>query len=289
LVTARIHKELITAEGKGALNVDLTFNHGVITSLYGDSGVGKTMTLRMLAGLDNPDSGVISCGDEVWYSDTGGSGPSAIKRKIGFVFQDYGLFPNMSIEENLRYAAVEDDEALIQYYIETFELSALKDNRPATLSGGQKQRTAIARALVFKPKVLLLDEPFTAQDRKMSTIIGQEVLSYTKDHQCVTVLVTHNIAVNMQLTTYIYSINKGEIIKEGSVHEVFLEDSESKGNGIIGVVAEKVMENNRVTIIVLANDRLLKMHEAEGEEFHVGEEVFLKLNQGTREFQLQKL
>ena len=288
MITANLHKELSLASGKGALNVNLTFNHGVVTSLYGDSGVGKTMILRMLAGLEIPDGGNIQHNAQTWFADSRAKGPTIDKRQIGFVFQDYGLFPNMSVEENIQFAVADGNEALVQYYIEAFELNELKDKRPANLSGGQKQRTAIARALVFKPKILLLDEPFTAQDKRMSTIIGQEILEYTKEEQCVTILVTHNIAATMQLATYAYSISKGEVIKEGTVDEVFLGNSTQR-NGIHGVVAEKVWSNDHENLIILANDQLFELRDEGDSDYEVGDEVFLKLDQKTKIFQLQKL
>ncbi|MBL4656776.1 MAG: ATP-binding cassette domain-containing protein [Flavobacteriales bacterium] len=288
MITANLHKELSLASGNGALNVNLTFNHGVVTSLYGDSGVGKTMILRMLAGLEIPDGGSIEHNAQAWFADSRAKGPTIDKRQIGFVFQDYGLFPNMSVEENIQFAVADGNEALVQYYIEAFELNELKDKRPANLSGGQKQRTAIARALVFKPKILLLDEPFTAQDKRMSTIIGQEILKYTKEEQCVTILVTHNIAATMQLATYVYSISKGEVIKEGTVDEVFLGNSTQR-NGIHGVVAEKVRSNDQENLIILANDQLFELRDEGDFDYEVGDEVFLTLDQKTKIFQLQKL
>lgn len=289
MLSANLHKELATSTGRGALNVDLTFHQGAITSLYGDSGVGKTIILRMLAGLENPDNGSIKYDGQAWLNDNGHVLVAPNKRCVGLVFQDYGLFPNMSIEENLRYADVDGNNAQLHYYLEVFGLTSLKDQRPDSLSGGQKQRTAIARALVYKPKVLLLDEPFTAQDRKMSTVIGKEILKYTKEHQCITVLVTHNIAATIQLATYIYSISKGEVVKEGSMEEVFLGSADKTENGIYGVIAEKHDMNEVVNLAVLANEQLFEVQVEESSQFEVGDEVFLKLNKDTGSFRLQKL
>ena len=290
MIKASLHKELNTANGKGALSVDLTLQKGTITSLYGESGVGKTMILRMLAGLEVPDRGTVMFDEDVWFSNSRGGGLSVDKRRVGFVFQDYGLFPNMSIEENVRFAAAEGDESLIHYYIDVFGLTTLKDRKPGELSGGQKQRTAIARALVYKPKVLLLDEPFTAQDKKRSDIVGRQILKYTEENDCVTVLVTHDIAATLKLATYIYSIINGEVMSEGSVGDVFLNDTGSKRNGIHGVVADKLNHDGRRVLLVLVNEQMLEIGVDQAIDlFEIGDEVYLKLDENSSSFRVEKL
>ena len=288
MITATISKELVTADGKGELRVELSLEKGIITSLYGDSGVGKTMLLRMIAGLETPGSGHIKYEEQTWY-DSSGRTMAIEKRGVGFVFQDYGLFPNMTVEQNIRFACAEDDAELIHYYLETFGLETLKDRKPTELSGGQKQRTAIARALAFKPKVLLLDEPFTAQDKRMSDIVGKEILKYTKEQDCVTVMVTHNLAMTFQLATYIYSIGNGEVINKGTVEEVFLRDASEQGNGLNGVVAELIDKNGKLTCLILVNEQLIEIHAGEVPDVKVGDEVYLKFDQEASTFQLEKL
>jgi len=290
LITASLYKELNTANGKGSLNVDLILQKGTITSLYGESGVGKTMILRMLAGLEVPDRGTVMFDEDVWFSNSGGGGLSVDKRRVGFVFQDYGLFPNMSIEENVRFAAVKGDESLIHYYIDTFGLTSLKDRKPIELSGGQKQRTAIARALVYKPKVLLLDEPFTSQDKKRSDIVGQQVLKYTEENDCVTVLVTHDIAATLKLAAYIYSIINGEVISEGNARDVFLNDTGSRRNGLHGVVADKLNHDGRAVLLVLVNEQMVEISGDQGiDQFEIGDEVYLNLDENSSSFSVEKL
>ena len=290
MITAGLHKELYTASGESTLNVDLTLQKGAVTSLFGASGVGKTMMLRMLAGLEIPDGGVIKYEDETWFDAEQKCNLAIARRRVGFVFQDYGLFPNMSIEENLRFAVPDKDVALIQYYLEVFGLASLKNRRAMELSGGQKQRTAIARALVFQPGVLLLDEPFTAQDKMMRDVVGQEILKFTEEHNTVTVLVTHEMGAIFQMATYIYSIRDGLVAAEGSVEDVFLEGSTQRRNGVQGIVADIVEREGREALLILINDQVLEIWKDDVDgHFERGDEVYLALNPGNAGVQLQKI
>jgi len=288
MLSANLHKELDTADGKIQLSVELTFKNGEITSIYGDSGVGKTMILRMLAGLDSPDSGLVKFDENIWFSGETNTVMPLQHRNLGFVFQDYGLFPNMSIEENLLFAADERDIPLVDSYLNVFDLAALKNKKPIELSGGQKQRTAIARALIYRPKILLLDEPFTAQDKKMSSILGQQIKEYTKEQNSVTVLVTHDIGATLQLSTYIYEVKNGGIFKEGAFEEVFLGNSQNGSGGLHGVIADVKKTDSDRWVLVLVNEQILEIP-VKDEELGIGDEVYLQFDKNSAIILLKKL
>ena len=158
------------------LDIELNINHGDFIALCGKSGSGKTTLLRILAGLEKA-KGIIHVENDIWQDHH--SFKSVQKREIGFVFQDYALFDNMSVLKNLLY--VNQDKKLAQHLLEITELSELKHRNTTTLSGGQKQRGALCRAMMKKPKLLLLDEPLSALDPTMRIKLQNEILTLHKE------------------------------------------------------------------------------------------------------------
>ena len=173
-------KPLIGSNGEMLLDIDLNLTKGEFISISGASGSGKTTILRILAGLEEA-RGRIVVDDEVWLDKNFSLPPQ--KRKIGFVFQDYALFSNMSVEQNLLF--VDNDKNLADKLLSMTELSELKDRYPNTLSGGQKQRVSICRALMKKPKILLLDEAFSALDAVMRTKLQDDVLALHREFKTI--------------------------------------------------------------------------------------------------------
>ncbi|MCJ7766070.1 MAG: ATP-binding cassette domain-containing protein, partial [Thiovulaceae bacterium] len=171
MIKLDIHKRLQGSIGEMALDVMLGIKEHDFVALAGQSGSGKTTLLRILAGLEKAD-GVITVSGDVWQNNKTLLTPQ--KRGIGFVFQDYALFENMSVEENLLY--VNRDNMLASHLLELTELSELKARLPNTLSGGQKQRVSLCRALMKRPKLLLMDEPLSALDPEMRTKLQHDIL-----------------------------------------------------------------------------------------------------------------
>ena len=158
MIELSLKKELQSANGVMMLDIDLSVEKGDILTLYGRSGAGKTSLLMMLSGLMQPDQGRIVVGGQTWTDTEKGIHIRPQERRVGLVFQDYALFPNMSVKENLTYALRRSqDRSEIEHLIRIMDLRDLQGRRPETLSGGQKQRVALARALVNKPELLLLD------------------------------------------------------------------------------------------------------------------------------------
>ncbi|MBX7490486.1 ATP-binding cassette domain-containing protein [Helicobacter turcicus] len=244
MIVLDIQKRLLSAQGEIVLKVNYAFKEQDLITLFGKSGAGKTTILRILAGLVEPDFGRVQVGDTLWFERTKGASKPSInlppqKRSIGFVFQDYALFPNMSVEENLYFALPKGvDKKKVAELLEITELQALAKQKPNVLSGGQQQRVALARALVRSPEILLLDEPFSALDSMMAYKLQKELLKIHHHFNLTTFLVSHNFSEVFFLSNFVLCIEKGRIAKQGSPSSVFLEDMPSGKFRHSGVVLE---------------------------------------------------
>lgn len=196
-----------TAEGLAELRINTVLEKGELVCLYGPSGSGKTTLLRLLAGLNKPKQGLITCNDEVWCDTENRVFVSPQQRRTGLMFQDYALFPTMSVEKQLRYAQLHKDEALVDELLELFGLKMLAKRKPHQLSGGQKQRVALARALASKPTLLLLDEPLSALDRDMKRALQEEIRKAHHLLGSVTLLVSHDLDEIETLSTSVLHVN----------------------------------------------------------------------------------
>lgn len=184
------------------LDVDVSIGNELLV-IEGASGAGKTTILNCLSGLITPDSGHIAVDDRVLFDDKARINISTEKRHIGYLFQNYALFPNMSVRNNVLYGLrnkrgfrrrQERREMLdyADYTMETLGISHLADKRPTHISGGEKQRVALARAMVTKPSLMLLDEPFSALDENTKEKIYEEFMAFKDTLRIPTVLITHN-------------------------------------------------------------------------------------------------
>ncbi|ADB38363.1 sulfate/molybdate ABC transporter ATP-binding protein [Spirosoma linguale] len=198
-------------EGTRDLQVSLTLQPGTLTALIGPSGSGKTTFLRLLAGLENPQSGRISVDGEPWLDTDKRINRPPQKRSIGFVFQDTALFPNMTVLENIQFAAPKGQRDFGQELIRATGLEAFTHAKPAALSGGQRQRVALARALVRQPKLLLLDEPFAALDADSSQQLRQVLLELHKRWGTTTLLVSHHDADVEALADRVVQLVQGRV------------------------------------------------------------------------------
>lgn len=207
LVSARLLKRLHTVEGARDLRLELELPAGEITTLFGRSGVGKTTVLRMLAGLTRPEAGRIEADGRLWLDTALKIDLAAQERRVGFVFQDGALFPNMTVAENLAFALRPgQDVRRVDELLETTGLSGLAGRRPARLSGGQKQRAALARALVPEPGLLLLDEPLSALDEEARAELQEELLRLHARQRFTALLVSHDRAEISKLSTRLVTL-----------------------------------------------------------------------------------
>jgi len=188
-----------------------------ITVLAGPSGGGKTSILRCLAGLERPERGRIVFGGEVWFDADSNTHLSPQQRGIGFVFQDYALFPHLSVAENIAYGLQALPKPLragrVDEIIQRFGLEEQRQRRPHQISGGQQQRTALARALVTQPRLLLLDEPLSALDTGLRHDLREELRLHLRALDIPVVLVTHDEAEAQLLADRIVRIHAPDRIQ----------------------------------------------------------------------------
>ena len=165
-----------------------------ILVFFGPSGSGKTTILNCLAGLDRPDKGYIKLGGRVLYSSNEKINIQPFNRKIGYIFQDYALFPHLNVFENIIYGQKKEINNIekINNLLDKFHIDDIKDRYPATLSGGEKQRVALARALMIEPKLLLLDEPLSSVDNNLKDKLMREIKMMQKEWQIPFIYVTHD-------------------------------------------------------------------------------------------------
>jgi molybdate transport system ATP-binding protein len=190
MITVKITKKIKTYKGNSKLIVNAVFPPGTVTKVYGPSGAGKTTFLRIIAGLVTPEEGMIKAGDEFWLDTTTRINWKPQQRKVGFVFQDFALFPNMTVLEHLQYAT--DDQVLISRLLQIGKMEAFVKHRPRHLSGGQQQRLAILRALALRPVLLLLDEAFSALDDELREALIADVRVLLEEFGTTTIIVSHH-------------------------------------------------------------------------------------------------
>lgn len=242
MIEISFQKQLRGQSGRLDLNIDLKLEKGKFYALMGESGAGKTSVLKAIAGLVRPEKGFIRYQKEIWYDNNSGVFVKPQKRKVGFVFQDYALFPNMTVEQNLSYAIgdlSERDE--LNEILELMDLKSLVKSKPLELSGGQQQRVALARAILRRPEIVLLDEPLSALDRKLRKKLQNDLESLHRHYGFTTLMVTHDESEVSRLADEVFILENGQIAKKGSPLEILdpailLEEMEGE---ILNIDSEK--------------------------------------------------
>ena len=206
-----------------SLEVKLDVSPGV-TVLFGPSGAGKTRTLGCIAGIVNPDSGRIALDDSIWFD--GISKVPIHERRVAYVFQSLALFPHMTAAENVEYGIREGDKrTLAREWLERMRVPALADRRPQTFSGGESQRVALARAFATKPRLLLLDEPFSALDRKVKETLLEETRALVEREALPAILVTHDAEEARVLGDRVIFLEQGRITNTAPIESARLSSS----------------------------------------------------------------
>ncbi|HEB7536871.1 TPA: sulfate/molybdate ABC transporter ATP-binding protein [Campylobacter coli] len=253
-----------TAKGKKQLELNTCLKANEITAIFGESGAGKTTLLKIIAGIIKPEFGRIEVEDELWLDTQKNINLSIQKRKIGFVFQDYALFPNMSVKENISYAATSKQK--VEELLSLMNLENLAKIYPKNLSGGQAQRVALARALAREPQILLLDEPLSALDFKMRSFLQDELVKILQHFKITTLLVSHDLAEIYKLSHRILELSDGKIIKDARTNEFFTSSNLSAKLRLSATLLEMKKSDILVIFTLLLNQDIVKITLSE-EEF----------------------
>ncbi|HED4849573.1 TPA: sulfate/molybdate ABC transporter ATP-binding protein [Campylobacter jejuni] len=261
-----------TAKGKKQLELNTCLKANEITAIFGESGVGKTTLLKIITGLIKPEFGRIEVGDELWLDTQKNINLAIQKRKIGFVFQDYALFPNMSVKENISYAATSKQK--VEELLSLMNLENLAKIYPKNLSGGQAQRVALARALAREPQILLLDEPLSALDFKMRSFLQDELVKILQHFKITTLLVSHDLAEIYKLSHRILELSDGKIIKDARTNEFFTSSNLSAKLRLSATLLEIKKSDILVVLTLLLNQDIIKIT--------LSEEEFLKAYQDIK-------
>ena len=272
MINIDIKKELHGSNGKMNLDVNLEIKDGEFLALAGLSGSGKTTLLRILAGLEEA-TGTINIDNNFWLNDKFCL-PSQ-KREIGFVFQDYALFPNFSVIDNLLY--VKKDKDLANHLLKITELEELKNRMPQTLSGGQKQRVSLCRALMNRPKLLLMDEPLSALDPQMRTKLQNEILTLHKEFNTTTIMVSHDPSEIYRLANRIVVLNHGQIINDGLPKDILLKTKGSQKFSFEGELLDIIKVDVIHIAIVAIGQQLVEVvvSKEEVKNLKIGQKVSL--------------
>jgi len=221
MLTVNIQKKL------GAFNLNVSFNTAEgVTGILGASGCGKSVTLRCIAGIDRPDHGRITLDDMILFDSEKGINLPPQQRKVGYLFQNYALFPNMTVEKNILCGLYhEKDKAkrrqMLDDTVDLLKLEGLEKHQPSQLSGGQQQRAALARILVNKPRLLMLDEPFAALDSHLRGKLRIQMKRLLERYGGSTLMVTHNRDEAYNLCGRIALMDAGSILALKSTKELF--------------------------------------------------------------------
>lgn len=202
MIEIQIRHQIFTSSGNKFLEVNERISEGSFVHVSGDSGIGKTTFFKILSGLVVPDFGFIKLNDKILLDTANKIFLPPQKRNISLMFQNYALFPNMTVKQNIAFAQTEKDENIVDELLENFALKTFENTSPSKLSGGQQQRVALARTLAQNAEIVLLDEPFSAVDIAMRKVMLNELLEFNKNNNSTFFVISHSEEEFENFSTY---------------------------------------------------------------------------------------
>ena len=278
MIEISLQKKLKSSTGEMELYLNMQIEEGKLITIYGKSGAGKSTLLMLLAGLMNPEKGYIRMGNNIWTDTSKQIFLPPQKRNIGFVFQEYALFPNMTVRENLCFGLGKgQSKTIVDKLVDIVDLGQLQSRKPNTLSGGQKQRVALARALVSQPKMLLLDEPLSALDNEMRSKLQSYILEVHREFGLTTLLISHDVSEIIRLSDFMIEMDHGKIVKQGNPADMFTNDRVNAKFQFTGEVISMVKQDFIVIVTVLIGKDLVKViaNDQEATSLQIGDKVLI--------------
>jgi molybdate transport system ATP-binding protein len=278
MIQAQIRKSLHGANGAFDLDVNLNVAQGEFIALFGPSGVGKTTLLRCLAGLEQAEQAAIKVKGQVWLDTSLHINLEPQLRRIGYMFQDYALFPNMTVRNNLEFALRKgSNKDRVNELIDMMNLGELQHHKPETLSGGQKQRVALARAIASEPSLLLLDEPFTALDAEIRSRLHDEVLRLQRSLGITTIIVSHSVGEVYKLASRVLIMEEGRILQQGTPAEIFSAGQTSGKFRFTGEILAIEPMDVLYSLTVLVGNQIVRVVAMpdEADKLKIGDDVML--------------
>lgn len=222
----------------GDFELDVKFQgHSRLIGILGASGCGKSMTLKSIAGIETPDTGVIQIGDRICFDSAKKLNIRPQKRNVGYLFQNYALFPTMTVAENIGAGlkgSKKEKRARVQEMIEKFQLSGLEGHLPRQLSGGQQQRTALARIMAYEPDVILLDEPFSALDVFLKDRLQQELQEMLAEYEGTVIMVSHSCEEIYRFSEELLVMDRGKAAIYGKTKDIFVNPIQKEAARLTG-------------------------------------------------------
>ncbi len=241
--------------GEFSLKVDFELTSADFVAITGKSGAGKTSLLRVLAGLESVQAGRISGNNQIWVDTQNGEFAAPQKRAIGYVSQGYDLFPNMSGLENLQFAQIQKENLLVDELIDMMEMKDFVNKRIHQLSGGQQQRIALARALIRRPELLLLDEPLSALDKELRLKLQSYLSKIHEQYQLTTMIVTHDISEIRNLANKVMVLSEGRC-SEFVNAEDYLMNFKSRTDLSLKILDKEMASDIPILVLETAGDPL---------------------------------
>lgn len=282
MIQLSAYKQLNPEGITSSLDISLEIKKGAHTGIIGTSGAGKTTLLKILAGLLKPETGRLIVDGNIWFDSDQKINVPTQQRDIGFVFQDYALFPNMTARKNLEFAFSADvNHKRVEEIMEMLAISDIANQKSGTLSGGQKQRVALGRALIRDPKLLLLDEPLSALDPLMRSKLQQDLSTIARHFKGTMILVSHDATDVIQLTKQAFVLEKGKIVKEGTPAELLLlQSSEDNKPGIVEVI--DLLPKEKIAILKSQHGLLhISYDDIANHKLKIGDKVSLKIREAA--------
>ena len=244
--------------GKFKLQVNFNLQQGELLTILGPSGCGKSTLLNLIAGVVEPDGGVIEHDGKLLFSEYPESNLPVYKRKIGYIQQKSNLFPHLTVMQNIAYGVKgRVDKSAIKNVMNILGIAFLADKRPGEISGGQQQRVSLARALMIEPRILLLDEPFSALDNLRRLRLREALLDIKSQFRIPMIFVTHDLEEAYELGDRVAVMNKGLFLQIGSGDEVFRQPFTTQVARFVGmknIISGKVVGLSATGLTVQAAD-----------------------------------